>query len=112
MSSTSIESDISVAEKQEIKEPSKYHVIVHNNDITSYEEVIYIVSNAFEMTEQDAYNIAKTVDTVGQGVCGTYSKEIAETKLHLTDIIKDSLISIMPFRAREIKALNFTMEKA
>lgn len=112
MSSTVQESDIAVAEKEKTKEPSRYHVIVHNNDITSYEEVIYVVSKTFDMTEKEAFDIAKQVDTVGQGICGTYSKEIAETKLYLTDMIKESLITLLPFRAREIKELKFTMEKA
>ena len=112
MSSTVQESDIAVAEKQKTKEPSQYHVIVHNNDDTSYEEVIFVVSKSFDMTEKEAYDIAKTVDTVGQGVCGTFSKEIAETKLYLTDMIKEHLITMLPFREREIKMLEFTMEKA
>lgn len=103
--------DIAVAEKIEIKEPSQYNVVVHNNDETSYEEVVYIVSKAFEITEDEAYEIAKRVDTAGRGICGTYSKEIAETKLMLTDMIKDSLITLLPFRAKQIKILKFTLEK-
>lgn len=112
MASTVHSDETAVAEKQEIKEPSLYNVVVHNNDDTSYEEVIYIVSKAFEITENQAFDIAKTVDVVGKGVCGTYSKEIAETKLYLTDMIKDSLITLIPYRARQIKILKFTMEKA
>lgn len=112
MTSTVKESDIAVAEKEKTAEPSRYHVIVHNNNDTSYEEVIYIVSKAFDKTEQEAYGIADKVHHNGQGVCGTYSKEIAETKLYLTDMIKDSLVALLPFRAREIKMLKFTMEKA
>lgn len=100
-----------VAEKQEIKEPSQYNVVVHNNDETDYNEVVYVVSKAFEMTEKEAYEVAKRVDTIGRGICGTYSKEIGETKLMLTDIIKDSLITLLPYRARQIKMLKFTLEK-
>lgn len=112
MESTKHSGDTAVAEKQELKEPSQYNVIVYNNDYTSYEEVIFVVSKSFEMTEQDAYNLARTVDTQGKGICGTYSKEIAETKLDIVDLIKKSLISIIPFRAREIEMLEFSMEKA
>ena len=112
MGSTKQQGDVVVAEKQEIKEPSQYNVIVHNNDDTSYDEVVYIVSNAFEMSEQEALDIAHRVHNVGKGVCGTYSKEIAETKIYLTEMIKDSLVSMLPYRARAIKKLQFTMEKA
>lgn len=112
MAETTHSEDIAVAEKIEIKEPSQYNIVVHNNDETDYNEVVYIVSKAFEMSEPDAFDIAKRVDTVGKGICGTYSKEIAETKLYLTDMIKESLISLLPYRARQIKMLEFTMEKA
>lgn len=112
MDSTERQADIAVAEKVEIREPSQYNVIVHNNDDTSYDEVVYIVSKGFEFSEHEAYDIAKTVDTAGRGICGTYSKEIAETKIMFTEMIKESLIAILPYRARQIKLLKFTMEKA
>ena len=111
MAETIHSSDTIVAEKQELKEPSQYNIIVHNNHETSYEEVVYIVSKGFEMTEDEAYDIASNVDKAGQGVCGTYSKEIAETKLVLIDAIKDSLVTLLPYRSRPIKILQFTMEK-
>ena len=112
MGSTVHSDDTAVAEKQEIKEPSQYHVVVHDNNDTSYEEVVYVISKAFEMSEAEAFNIAKSVDTNGRGICGTYSKEIAETKLLITDMIKESLVSILPYRYKQIKLLKFTMEKA
>ena len=111
MESTQHSGNTAVAEKIEIKEPSQYNVIVYNNDNTSYEEVIYVVSKTFELSEKEAYDIALKVDTIGQGVCGTYSKEIAEAKLALTELVKDSLISLAPRRQEHIKELKFTMEK-
>ena len=112
MSSTQQQGDTAVAEKQKVKEPSKYNIIVHNNDFTSYDEVIYVVSKAFEMDEQSAYKIASTVHHAGKGICGTYYKEVAETKMHIVDMVKESLVAIMPFRRNEIMMLKFTMEKA
>jgi ATP-dependent Clp protease adaptor protein ClpS len=104
--------DIAVAEKEKIKEPSKYDVVVHNNDYTSYEEVIIILSNAFEMDHQEALSVANKVHTEGRGKCGTYSKEVAEMKLVLISTIKETLVQMIPTRSREIKMLNFTIEKA
>lgn len=112
MASTIHSDETAVAEKQEIKEPSLYNVVVHNNDDTSYEEVVYIISKAFEMSEEDAFKVAQKVDSVGRGICGAYSKEIAETKLYLVEMIKESLITLIPFRAKQINILKFTMEKA
>ena len=103
--------DIAVAEKELIKEPSKYTVIVHNNDYTSYDEVIIILSNAFELSYAEALNVANKVHVEGKGKCGTYSKEVAEMKLVVVDTIKNSLIQMMPNRSKEIKMLAFSIEK-
>ena len=109
---TEQESDIAIAEKTEIKEPSSYNVIVHNNDFTSYEEVILILSQSFEMSHQEALDIAHKVDSEGRGLCGTYSKEIADMKLVVVNMVKESLISMFPHRHREIMMLKFTVEKS
>ena len=103
--------DIAVAEKESIKEPSKYTVVVHNNDYTSFDEVIIILSNAFEMNYDEALGVAHKVNSEGRGRCGSYSKEVAEMKLVLVDTIKTTLIQMMPQRAREIKILAFSIEK-
>ena len=101
-----------VAEKEEIKEPSKYDVIVHNNDYTSYEEVIIILSQAFEMSHDEALQTADKVHKEGRGICGTYSKEIAEMKLILVSTIKESLVQMFPHRVSEIRMLKFTIQKS
>lgn len=105
-------SDIVVKEKVKLKEPSEYNVIVHNNDYTSYDEVIIILSQAFELTHNDALEVAKKVDSIGQGICGTYSKEVAEMKLVVVEMIKEHVIQLMPLRRGEINMLKFTVEKS
>ena len=110
--SEKVEHDIAVKEKQEIKEPSQYNVVAHNNDYTSYDEVILILSQSFEMTHQEALNIAQKIDSEDKGVCGTYSKEIADMKIVIVNMVKDSLIRMFPSRQREITMLKFTVEKS
>ena len=110
--SNSTEADIAVKEKLEIKEPSQYNVVVHNNDFTSYDEVILVLSQAFKITHQEALDIAKKVDSDGKSICGTYSKEIADMKILIVNMIKSSLIKIFPGRQREITMLKFTVEKS
>jgi ATP-dependent Clp protease adaptor protein ClpS len=104
--------DIAIAEKEKIKEPSKYDIVVYNNDYTSYEEVIVILCNAFEMSNKEALEVANKVNSEGRGRCGTYSKEVAEMKLVLISTIKETLIQMIPQRSKEIKMLVFTIEKA
>jgi ATP-dependent Clp protease adaptor protein ClpS len=105
------DTDIAIIEKEEFKEPFKYHVLVHNNDYTSYDEVIIILTQSFEMSHNEALKVANKVDTEGKGSCGLYSKEVADMKLLLVNSIKESLAQITPDRAREIKMLQFTVEK-
>lgn len=104
--------DIAVAEKEKIDEPSQYDVIVHNNNYTSYEEVIVILCNAFEMSNKEALDVANKVHTEGKGKCGTYSKEVAEMKLVLISTIKETLVQMIPQRSKEIRMLTFSIEKA
>lgn len=110
--STQEQEDVAILEKEKIKEPSKYNVIVHNNDITSYDEVIFIVSRCFEKTEDQALQIAHKVNSEGRGVCGTYTKEMADSKLELVDMAKKYLVQCMPWRSQPISALKFTLEEA
>lgn len=110
--STNTESDIAVQEKEDLKEPSQYNVVVHNNDYTSYDEVILILSQAFQMSHDEALDVATQVHNNGRGICGTFSKEVADMKLIIVDTIKKQLIQIMPMRAAEINMLKFTVEKA
>ncbi|MCK5612192.1 ATP-dependent Clp protease adaptor ClpS [Candidatus Pacearchaeota archaeon] len=110
--STDKESDIATETKEDVQEPSKYNVVVHNNDFTCYEEVILILSQAFEMSHDEALDVASKVDTQGRGICGMYSKEIADMKLMQVNMIKKQMIQMMPGRAQEISMLKFTVEKA
>lgn len=112
MSETQKDSDIAVEEKTKLKEPSQYDVIVHNNDHTSYDEVILILSQAFELTHDDALEVAKEVDSNGKGICGTYSKEVADMKLVVVGMIKEHMIQLMPMRSDQINMLKFTVEKS
>jgi len=104
--------DIAVAEKEELKEPSQYDIIVHDNDYTSYEEVIMILSQAFDMNQNDALAIADKVNKEGKGKCGSFSKEVAEMKIILIGTLKESLVQLFPTRANEIRMLKFTVQKA
>lgn len=110
--STETKGDVSVIEKVNLDKIDKYKVIVHNNDITSYEEVIFIISKVFDKTDEEAYEIAKKVDTEGKGLCGIYDKEVAEAKLVTVQLAKDFLCRDFPQRYTPINALKFTIEAA
>lgn len=67
-------------EKQAIKPPGMWSVIILNDDFTSFDIVIYCLMEYFGKTEEDSVRIAMKVHKEGKGVVGVYIKEIAETK--------------------------------
>ncbi len=67
--------------KDEIKEPSKYHVLLLNDDYTPMDFVIEVLTRFFNMDSDKATDVMLTVHYKGKALCGTYSAEIAETKV-------------------------------
>lgn len=107
----STQSNIATIERQKIKEPSKWKVLIHDNPYTSFEEVIFIVSRCFEKSIEEASQIANQVHLEKKGVCGIYSKEVAESKLMLVDMAKQYLVENFRHRTEAIKELKFTLEE-
>ena len=68
-------------DEQKIELPKKYKVILHNDDYTPMEFVVEILIDVFKKDELTATNIMLNVHNQGQGVCGIYTYEIAETKV-------------------------------
>ncbi len=66
----------------EIQKPSMYNVIYLNDDYTTMEFVIWSLMKYFNKNEIDAAVITQDIHENGKGVAGTYSKEIAETKIY------------------------------
>ena len=63
------------------KRPKLFHVVLINDDYTTMEFVVQILVEIFNKPEPDAYRIMMEVHLHGKGVCGTYTYEIAETKV-------------------------------
>ena len=65
-----------------ISEPKQYHVYLLNDDYTSMDFVIDILIRIFHKSHVDAQYIMIQVHEKQRGLCGSYSYEIAETKVH------------------------------
>ena len=65
-------------EEPKLKKPSLYRVILLNDDYTPMEFVIYVLQTFFSYDKEKATQIMLAVHT--KGVCGIYTKEVAETK--------------------------------
>ena len=73
--------DVITKEKVEIKKPKLYKVILLNDDYTPMEYVVKLLKTVFRKSENEAVNIMLMVHKKGAGICGIFTKEIAETKV-------------------------------
>ena len=65
------ESDIFTEDDIDVKEPKPYHVVLYNDDYTTMEFVIYILTTIFHHTDNAAQKIMLDVHQNGKGVAGT-----------------------------------------
>ncbi len=68
-------------EKPKLKPPKQYKVVLVNDDYTPMEFVVHILTTFFSMDHAKATRVMMAVHTKGKGICGTFSYEIAETKV-------------------------------
>ena len=68
--------------KKKVERPSLYEVLLHNDDYTTQEFVIYVLMKYFQHDGTAARKIMLHVHTKGLGVAGIFPFEIAETKVH------------------------------
>ena len=73
--------DVITQEKVKLKKPKLYKVILLNDDYTPMEYVVKLLKIVFMKSENEAVNIMLMVHKKGSGICGIFTKEIAETKV-------------------------------
>ena len=67
--------------KEKIRIPSRFEVILLNDDYTSMEFVVEVLRRFFHKEFQAAEAIMLKIHIDGEAVCGTYSYDIAQTKV-------------------------------
>jgi len=76
------EDDVAVEEaKPKVKRPPLYKVILLNDDYTPMDFVVHILEIFFGMNQEAATHIMLEIHVQGKGICGTFTREIAETKV-------------------------------
>lgn len=71
--------------ESQIKDPKMYKVMLINDDFTPMDFVIEVLRKFFYMDESQATKIMLHVHTRGQGICGIFTHEVAETKTTLVN---------------------------
>jgi len=67
--------------EKRLKRPPLYRVVLLNDDYTPMEFVVDVLERFFMKRREDAVRIMLNVHQRGTGVCGIYTREIAETKV-------------------------------
>ncbi len=70
--------------KKKLKPPGRWKVILHNDDFTPMEFVVFVLQEVFNKPEEVAVSIMLDVHKKGSGIAGVYSMQIAETKVFET----------------------------
>ncbi len=98
------DNDLGVATKThaKTKKPSPYKVLLLNDDYTPMEFVVLVLKRFFNMDIDAATRVMLHVHQKGVGVCGTFSYEVAETKV----------TQVMDFARKNEHPLQCTLEKA
>ncbi len=73
--------DEDVILEDEVREPRLYRVLLHNDDYTSMDFVIHVLVKIFRKNADEAQHIMLSVHERGTGLCGIFTREIAETKV-------------------------------
>ena len=69
----------------EFKKPRKYKVVLLNDDYTPMEFVVEVLKHFFHLNEETSVQIMLQVHCQGRGVCGVFTRDIAETKVVLVN---------------------------
>lgn len=76
-------SEVLLEDKVHIEEPPMYKVMLHNDDYTTMDFVIMVLETVFHKKSGEAAAIMLNVHKQGLGLAGIYTREIADTKVHI-----------------------------
>jgi ATP-dependent Clp protease adaptor protein ClpS len=79
---TGKDSKTAVKEKEKLKEPEDFRVILLNDNYTTMDFVVEILGLVFQKDKTEARRIMMDVHKKGQGIVGIYPWDIARTKVN------------------------------
>ena len=72
--------DVLTESETKLEKPKLFKVILHNDDFTTMEFVVFVLQYVFNRSEPEAFTIMLKVHNEGLGIAGTYPYEIANMK--------------------------------
>lgn len=67
--------------KPEVAPPPMFQVLLLNDDFTPMDFVVEVLRGFFSMEQERAVQVMLHVHTRGKGICGVFTREVAETKV-------------------------------
>ena len=72
--------DVATESETRLEKPKLYKVVLHNDDYTTMEFVVFILRTVFHKSESEAYVIMMKVHEAGIGIAGVFTFEVANMK--------------------------------
>jgi ATP-dependent Clp protease adaptor protein ClpS len=69
---------------QKVERPRMWRVLLHNDDYTTQEFVVWILETIFHKDHGEAFDIMLSVHRSGMGIAGVYTHDVAETRVRTT----------------------------
>lgn len=69
---------------RKLEPPRMWRVLLHNDDYTTQEFVVWVLESVFHKPRHEALAIMMSVHRSGMGVAGVYTHDVAETKVKAT----------------------------
>ena len=74
------DNEVLTEQKQKLQKPPLFKVLLHNDDFTTMDFVVFILMQVFHQPEEASIQIMLAVHTMGSAVCGIFPRDVAETK--------------------------------
>lgn len=68
----------------QVQQPRMWRVLLHNDDYTTQEFVVWVLETVFHKPRGEAFAIMMSVHQSGIGVAGIFTRDVAETKVKKT----------------------------
>lgn len=72
--------EVATESETKLEKPKLYKVVLHNDDFTTMEFVVFVLQYVFMRSDAEAFTIMLKVHNEGIGIAGVYPLEIANMK--------------------------------
>src|SRR5687767_2254350 len=69
---------------QRVERPRMWRVLLHNDDYTTQDFVVWVLEAIFHKERGEAFDIMMNVHRTGMGIAGVYTHDVAQTKVKTT----------------------------